>query len=260
MSDWIKFMGTAGARFVVSKQLRSSAGTWCCFRGQNILIDPGPGTLRSICAGEDTLNPEILDAVILSHRHLDHSTDVNVIIEAMTQGTFNRRGYLFAPLDAVNSYEPVVFSHVRQSVENLHVLKENSTYAIGSLQFKTASRHDHPAETYGLKFILDRGTVSFITDTMFFQPLIDDYRDTDVLVLNVPLKEPLPNKEIRHLDLESAKKLITGIRPRLAVLTHFGLTMLRDDPGLLAEQIGAETGVKVIAAADGLLLDLEENL
>ncbi len=91
-------MGTAGARFVGSKQLRSSAGTWCCFQRRHILIDPGPGTLKSCFLDSPSLNPEDLDAVILTHRHLDHSTDINVIIEAMTQGTFNKRGYLFAHL------------------------------------------------------------------------------------------------------------------------------------------------------------------
>jgi len=253
-------MGTAGARFVVSKQLRSSAGTWCYFQGKNILIDPGPGTLRGCFSGEQVLNPETLDLVILSHRHLDHSTDVNVIIEAMTHGTFNRRGSLYAPSDAVNKYEPVVFSHVRDSVEHLEILEENKFYTAGSLQFETPIRHDHPAETYGLKFKLDRGTVSFITDTKFSQVLIDKYCGSDILVMNVLLKELLPDREIKHLDLGAAKELIAGIKPRLAIMTHFGLTMLKNDPALLAKELRKETGTEVIAATDGLTIDLEKVL
>lgn len=260
MSDWIKFMGTAGARFVVSKQLRSSAGIWCYFKGKNILIDPGPGTLKSCFSGDQVLNPETLDIVILSHRHLDHSTDVNVIVEAMTHGTFNRRGYLFAPAEAIDNPEPVVFSHVRNSVESLQVLKENDSYRVGMLHFETPIRHDHQAETYGLKFHLDRGCVSFITDTKFSQSLIDNYKGTDLLVMNVLLKEPFPDKEIKHLDLGAARKLIEGIRPRLAVMTHFGLTMLNNDPGLLAEELSKKTGTDVIAATDGLTLELNTVL
>jgi len=253
-------MGTAGARFVVSKQLRSSAGTWCYFQGKNILIDPGPGTLRSCFSGEQVLNPEMLDLVILSHRHLDHSTDVNVIIEAMTHGTFNRRGYLYAPSDAVDKYEPVVFSHVRDSVECLEILAENKSYAVDSLKFETPIRHDHSAETYGFKFKLDRGTIAFITDTRFSQPLIDKYWGSDVLIMNVLLKEPLPDREIKHLDLGAAKKLIKGIRPGLAIMTHFGLTMLKNDPALLAKELAQETGTEVIAATDDLTIELEKVL
>ena len=96
MGDWIKFMGTAGARFVVSKQLRFSAGTWCCLQGLNILIDPGPGTLSRCFSSQPRLDPEKLDALILTHRHLDHSTDINMLIEAMTRGPLTRRGALFA--------------------------------------------------------------------------------------------------------------------------------------------------------------------
>lgn len=260
MSDWIKFMGTAGARFVVSKQLRSSAGTWCSFQEKNILIDPGPGTLRSCFAGDKLLNPEFLDAVILSHRHLDHSTDVNVIVEAMTHGTFNRRGQLFAPADAVGQYEPVVFSHVRSSVESLSILKENGSYSVGTLHFETPLRHDHPAETYGIKFKLDRGTVSFITDTKYSRYLIDSYGESDILIMNVLLKEPFPDRDIKHLDLTGAQKLVEAIRPRLAVMTHFGLTMLKHDPELLAEEMTKKTGVKVIAAFDDLKLELDRVL
>ncbi len=260
MSDWLKFMGTAGARFVVSKQLRSSAGTWCYFQGKNVLIDPGPGTLRSCFSGDQVLNPENLDVVILSHRHLDHSTDVNVIIEAMTHGTFNRRGHVFAPNDAVDCFEPVIFSHVRSAVESLQVLKESCSYRVDSLLFETPIRHDHSAETYGLKFHLDRGCVSFITDTKYSKALIEKYSGTDLLIMNVLLKEPFPEKDIKHLDLTTAQYLVEGIRPRLAVMTHFGLTMLKDDPGLLAAALSKKTGIKIVAATDDLTFDLDRIL
>ncbi len=253
-------MGTAGARFVVSKQLRSSAGTWCFFQGKHILIDPGPGTLKSCFLDFPVLNPEDLDAVILTHRHLDHSTDVNVIIEAMTQGTFNKRGYLFAPSDALEGFEPVVFQHVRQAVENLQLLKEKGSYSIDNLYFETPFRHNHSAETYGLKFILDQTCISFVVDTLFSDDLIKHYSGTDLLVMNVMLVEPLSCKEIKHLDLESATKLIDGIQPRMAVMTHFGLSMLEHEPELLARELSDKTGVKVVAAADGLTIELKKDL
>ncbi len=259
-SDWIRFMGTAGARFVVSKQLRSSAGTWCSFNGQQVLIDPGPGTLRSCFFNSVVLKPEELDTVILTHRHLDHSCDVNVIIEAMTHGTFNRRGYLFAPRDAVCGFEPVVFSHVRKSVENLEILYEKGDYRLGDLHFETPLKHDHPVETYGLKFNLDNACVSFVVDGKFSEEMIENYSGSDLLVMNVLLKEISPEKEIKHLDLEAARKLIEGIRPSLAIMTHFGLTMLQENPGVLAAELQEKTGIKVLAATDGLVVRPDQDL
>jgi phosphoribosyl 1,2-cyclic phosphodiesterase len=253
-------MGTAGARFVVSKQLRSSAGIWCSLQGLQILIDPGPGTLSRCFASKPKLEPEKLDAVILTHRHLDHSTDINVMIEAMTRGTFNQRGALFAPSDAVEKEEPVVFRHVRRSVERLELLREGGFYTLGPFSFSTPVRHRHPVETYGLVFRLPGRQIAFITDTMYFPGLEKHYAGSEILILNVMLFQPLPVKEIQHLDLQSAKTLITAIKPRLAVMTHFGMTMLHHKPHLLARRLHAETGATVIAATDGMTLNLEDIL
>ncbi|RKX60208.1 MAG: MBL fold metallo-hydrolase, partial [Thermodesulfobacteriota bacterium] len=39
------FLGTAGGRYVVAKQLRASAGTLLKINNSYLLLDPGPGTL-----------------------------------------------------------------------------------------------------------------------------------------------------------------------------------------------------------------------
>ena len=87
----IKFLGTGGGRFVVSKQLRKSGGIWISLDNTNILIDPGPGSLINSLSSKPKLNPRELDGVILSHRHIDHSNDVNIIIEAMTNGGWDKK-------------------------------------------------------------------------------------------------------------------------------------------------------------------------
>ncbi|MCJ7498036.1 MAG: MBL fold metallo-hydrolase, partial [candidate division Zixibacteria bacterium] len=106
----IKFLGTAGARIVVAKQLRASGGIWLSLENKNFLVDPGPGTLVKCHSSKPKLDPSKLDAIILTHRHIDHSNDVNIMIEAMTEGGFKRRGMLFCPADALND-DPVVLKY-----------------------------------------------------------------------------------------------------------------------------------------------------
>ncbi len=255
--DYIRFLGTGGARFVVSQQLRSSAGTWCSFNGTNVCIDPGPGTLVRCFSGQLKLNPEHLDGIILTHRHLDHSTDANVMVEAMTRGTYRKRGVLYAPADALENAEPVVFKYLRESVERVEILKEGGSYDLGSVEFSCPVRHDHSVETYGLTFKYKGLKISFITDTSFFTELASYYK-SDILIINVVLfKHPGYNR-IKHLDIEGAGNIIKEIKPQKVVLTHFGTTMLDNNPPKLAEKLSKVTGVEVEAAEDDMVLELQK--
>ena len=98
----LKFLGTAGARFVVSKQTRNSGGIWLSIDETNLLIDPGPGSLIRCLTSKPRINPDKIDGIILTHRHIDHSNDINIMIEAMTKGGFNKKGIVFTPNDALN--------------------------------------------------------------------------------------------------------------------------------------------------------------
>src|SRR5512136_2243975 len=145
----IKFLGTAGARFVVMKQLRASGGLWLTLDGTHVLVDPGPGALIRCLTSRPKLDPQDLDGIILTHRHIDHSNDVNIMIEAMTNGGFKKRGAVFAPKDAVED-DPVILKYVRNHVEKIEILKEKQNYKIGNISFSTPVRHSHRVETYGL--------------------------------------------------------------------------------------------------------------
>lgn len=245
---WIKFLGTAGARFVMIRQLRASGGLWVRSATTNVLIDPGPGSLLRCAASRPKLDPTLLDGIILTHRHLDHSNDVNVMIEAMTEGGFKKRGTVFLPQDAFVE-DPVILKHARGYVDKIELLKSSASYALGDFSFEASPRLRHPSETYGLKFSMNGTSVSLLTDTEYFEGIEDFYR-TDVLIINVVFFEPKPG--VQHLSFGDAKKIITAIKPKKAILTHFGLTMLKAGPHVLAKTLSWETGLDVVAASDGM--------
>lgn len=248
---YLKFLGTAGARVVVFKQLRASGGLWLELNGTRLHIDPGPGALVRALSSKPRLDPTRLDAVILTHRHLDHSADVNVMVEAMTEGGRNRRGVLFAPRDALEE-DPVVLKYVRGYLQGIEILKEGGEYRIGEVAFCTPLRHRHPVETYGL---VVEGRIALISDTLFFPDLIEAYKGVEVLVMNV-VRAGERDQRIEHLTLGDARELILGIRPKRAILTHFGMTVLRAKPWEVAQRMSEETGCDVIAARDGMTLPL----
>ncbi|MFH0877552.1 MAG: MBL fold metallo-hydrolase [Candidatus Omnitrophota bacterium] len=245
---WIKFLGTAGARFVMIKQLRASGGLWVRAGKTNVVIDPGPGSIVRCAASRPKLDPTTLDGIILTHRHLDHANDANVMIEAMTEGGFKKRGAVFVPQDALGA-DPVILKHALGFIERLEVLTENKDYAVGDFEFQTTGRLRHSCETYGLKFSLKGNSIALLTDTEYFDGLIDQFK-ADVLILNVVFYQA--RSGVQHLCLADAKRIIEALRPAKVILTHFGMSMLAAKPHLLAKQIGWETGVDVIAAADGM--------
>jgi phosphoribosyl 1,2-cyclic phosphodiesterase len=254
--SFVKFLGTAGARFVVMKQLRASGGVWLSVEKTNLYIDPGPGALVRCLNSKPKLDPSTLDGILLTHKHLDHSGDVNVMIEAMTDGGFKKRGVLFAPRDALEE-DPVVLRYIMGYVDKVEVLKENSEYRIGDIRFSTARKHYHRVETYGLNFKTSPRTLSFITDTKFFPDLPHLYQG-EILVIHVVRRNPVGDDPIEHLSVEDVKSIIKEAKPRLTVLTHFGMTMVKAKPWVVAAELEKELGLKVIAASDGMKLDLEE--
>jgi len=98
--DEIIFLGTGGARFVIAKQLRATGGIFFRIGGKNILVDPGPESYSRFLTYLPKFNPEKIDAIILTHKHIDHSADVNVYLDVITEGGFKRNGFLIAPSDA----------------------------------------------------------------------------------------------------------------------------------------------------------------
>ena len=101
---------------MVASQMRSTGGLWLNYRSTNLYIDPGPGALVRLRATQDHLDPQRLDGIILTHKHLDHANDVNIMVEAMTESGYKHRGYLFCPEDALGGEDAVVLRYVRDYV------------------------------------------------------------------------------------------------------------------------------------------------
>ena len=259
MGDHIRFLGTAGARFVMITQARSSAGALYDVGGFRLLVDPGPGCLVRCHRSRPKIDPSRLDAILLTHGHLDHGGDANVMIEAMTQGGHRRQGTLFAPAEALED-DPIVLRYVRGYLGALEVLAEGKSWQLApDLTLTTPVRHRHGAETYGFRLATPALRVSHIADTLYFPELAGHYAPCDVLVVHVVLYEidPERKKRILHLDAADATRLIREVAPRVAVITHFGMNMLRAKPWEVAAKMADDTGIQVVAASDGMTFDLE---
>jgi len=256
-SPSLKFLGTAGARFAVSTQLRHSGGLIWRLGEATLWVDPGPGALVRALASRPRVEPRKVDALLVSHRHLDPSGDATAVLEAMTEGGRARRGTLLAPRDALE-VEPVVQRYAQVFAARRVVLEEGGEVELApGLTLSVPVHHHHGVETYGYRLRSRELTVAHVTDTLWMDALPGAYRDVDVLVVNATrLKGGDPS--LLHLGWDDAERLLGAVRPRAAILTHFGVPVIRSAPEDRAREISERTGVPALAARDGMHLALDD--
>ncbi|MGC3997795.1 MAG: MBL fold metallo-hydrolase [Anaeromyxobacter sp.] len=256
-SGTLKFLGTAGARFTVATQARHSGGLVWTLGGVRAWVDPGPGALVRALASRPKVDPAGMDAVVITHPHLDHCGDATAVVEAMTRGGFSRRGALLAPRAALEE-EPVVFRYAQRFPERTEVLVEGGRYALGpGAELETPLAHDHGVETYGYRLRCDGFTAGHVIDTFWMDRLPEAYAGVDLLLVNATRLRGRDRRYL-HLGLDDAELLVGAVRPRLAVLTHLGMQLPPAKADAAALAISGRTGVPVVAARDGWTLDLSD--
>jgi ribonuclease BN (tRNA processing enzyme) len=250
------FLGTAGSSAVVNKQLRASGGIIIQIGDLQFHLDPGPGALNK--AKEYGVNLNHNTAILVSHNHINHCNDLNVVIDAMTHSGIEHRGVILASksvLHNTDSSHPFLTRYHQNLVEKIIPIEKNHKVGVELIEIN-ALPVEHSDETaVGFKFYCPRFTLAYSGDTKLTSELLDSLAGTDILILNVPY--PGNKGKGMNLDTESAIKIISHVRPKLAVLTHFGLEMIKADPLQEARDVQRITGVQTIAARDGLLISPE---
>ena len=254
----LTFLGSGGGRFSAISQRRMTGG----FRidnlgGKNYHVDPGPGALiRTYQFGFD---PRNLNGVIVSHSHTDHYNDAEILIEAMTRGVTKPLGTVVGSESVLKGYDkwgPCISAY-HQSKPDTMVLKPGEWQQLNNVKIKgTATSHGDPT---GVGFQIDyRGfKLSYTSDTGYFDGLADEHKGADILIASV-LRPG--NRTINgHMCSRNFIDLINEVKPKVAVMTHLGLKMISNNPVTEANKISKKTGVKTIAAYDGLSFNVNYN-
>lgn len=247
--DFIHFFGTTGNKEIFFKKIRSSGGLYISVDDTNIIIDPGPNTFyKYIHKYEDKI-----DGIILSHIHIDHSNDLNILVELMTEEGENQRGTVLLPKQAIE--EKVLFPYLKDFPKDVKVIKPSSKYQIKNVEITSSIEHRHGVENYGFKIKTKNHVIGFVTDTAYFPELLTSYRDCEMLIMNVPYfiqDKPKP----KHLDIANVEEFIKRIKPRKVILTHFNCNLLNRNPDRIAEALSEKYGIDVMAAQDDMIFEL----
>ncbi len=253
--DSIVFLGNGGGRVVLSTQMVSTAGFVMNVDGKQVFVDPGPGAL--LRARECKMQASRTDIIFVSHHHLDHSNDVNAVIDSMTLGGVHQKGILVGTSTLVNGSEtesPMLTKAHKGWLKECFVLNAGDKIKIGELNF-TATKTQHDTENIGFVLETKGGKIGYTSDTAPFDGLAKQYEGCDLLILNV--LRPGEQKWKTHLCSEDVVNILKDVKPKLAIIRGYGAKMVKAHPAYEAREIQKRTGVQTVAAYDGMRVDLD---
>lgn len=254
----LKFLGTGGGRFTTIYQARSTGG--CILEADvRVHIDPGPGALlRCRQEGED---PTLTRAVLVTHAHPDHYAEAEVAVEAMTKGGTVKRGTVVGSksvIEGSDTHDAVFSRYHKERPEEFFAVAPGDNFKVGALTVRaTPSRHSD-STTVGFRFTTAEGVIGYLADTSLEDEVIRAHRGSRVLVL--PATRPRKSRIDWHLCSEDIVALLKALRPEVALLNHLGLKMVRAGPDEEALWIEAQSGVRTVAAKDGMRVSLGDKV
>lgn len=254
MDDKITFLGVGGDGIITSKQDLGTGGIVLQTEGMQFHIDPGPGTL--VRAKQNGINVRETTAILVSHAHLNHCNDINALIAACSYSGMDKQAVLVGSkslFDGLGEGHGYITQFHKDCVEKVIKVEPGKKIGINKIEIHT-TKTEHSDETaIGFRIFTPDYTMVYSGDTAYSKDLVEEYKGADVLILNV--KVGFGKTSPGNLSADDVVKLTNEIKPRLVVITHYGMKLLQENPLHVAREIQKQTDVQIIAAKDGMVIN-----
>lgn len=184
----------------------------------NILIDCGSGVisrLQKYCS----LNE--LDAIVLSHLHSDHSSDMFVLRYAMQAKlitkTIEKAIDVYTPSTPDKYYKEMDFN----GAFNLHDIDDRMQLELKGFKF-TFYKTAHPVECYGMRIEKDGKIFAYSADTTYTENIIQLAENADLFLCEANATENIrKTSNPPHLSVKEACDIARKAKAKRLLLTHF---------------------------------------
>lgn len=233
---------------------RASAGFLLRHEGVSVALDLGIGTLANL---QLHIAHEQLDAIVVTHEHLDHCLDLYALTVARVFHAVPLAPLPFYALPGV--FERVAVLETDEQREEMRALfdvrpmEPGSTFTVGPLRVSTRLL-PHLVPNLGLRVEADGQTVAYTGDTGPSEEIHALARDVDVLVSEASWETEDDALVSGHLSAAQAGGHAARAGARRLVLTHFWPTVDRERS---LEHAGEAFGGEVLLAEEGLRIDVE---
>ena len=207
----------------------------------HIQLDAGCGTLARLTG---LTPPETLSAVLLSHWHNDHVSDLlPMIYRLQAAGAVLD---LYAPADEASPVRQIVAS---SGVFRVHDLSAGDTVQIGSVRL-SAGPARHPVPALSLRLENTGNVLCYTGDTNTVDGLEDFVRGCRLLLADALFPAETWSENKPHLSATLAAELASACRAEKLILTHLSpafdsLLLLREAQKIFRNARLAQPGLVV---------------
>ncbi len=201
------------------------------------------------------IDPKTITAVLVSHAHINHCNDINVLISAIAVGK-NKSGNLIANktlFSGDSQYMTYITDYHKNLLEKHTILQAGQKISLGNTDIIALKTKHSDKHCIGFKFITPDFTLSYSSDTKFFKALSEEYKNTNILILNVTNR--IQDQDSDNLSVEDAIQIIFAVKPKLTIIQHFSLELVKQDIISVTREIQKKTSSQVISARDGMVIN-----
>ena len=251
------FLGTGGGRHVMSAQVRKTGGLFFDLDKVKFIIDPGPGSLvHAVSLG---LQHEKWNGLLLSHFHIDHSTDANALLDGM------KEPFLIAEEHCLPSYKLKAGDKTFRCITPYHMeaakttsVKAGDKVKIGDIEFM-AIKADHYDPAVGFRIVSGDVDIGYTSDGSYYKGMEKYYDGCKLLIINTLAPKGEEQKKHFHMGVDGVIELLRAMKskPSLVVLHHLSFWMMRANLWKQEKIIQDATKVKVMHSEDFMTIDLK---
>lgn len=194
----------------------ASSGYLVEYDGFQLLLDCGSGVLSKL---QNVIEPEQLDAVVISHYHPDHVADIGVLQHArLIQGflgkTMSTLPIYGHQLDKTG-FETLTYKEITSG----NAYNPNEKLVVGpfTIQFLQTA---HPVPCFAMRVEVAGKSLVYTADTSYKPELNDFCRNADVLLCECNFYKDQDGKSAGHMTSYDAGNLAQTAGVRKLILTH----------------------------------------
>jgi len=219
----------------------ASSGYILEHEGFNLLIDCGSGILAKI---QNIIQPEELDAVLISHYHTDHIADIGVLQHARLIQGFLGKSFPTLPIYG-HSLDKAEFAKLTyKEITKGIAYSPNDVLTVGPFQVSFLIT-DHPVPCYAMRIDANGKSMVYTGDSSFKEEFIEFSKGADLLLCECNFYQNQNGKSAGHMNSVDAGRLAARAGVKQLILTH--LPHYGDLSKLISEASTEYTGIIKLA-------------